>query len=307
MFPKLDGDLRIVTTHFRFDNLATADTLCENPNANELKTPLQNAKQFIVETAADEDDDEATLSSDCFAMQQTSDGVVSTATKLLEDIINNSAPKKQQTSEPFADTTIFKRAHTANPSVHLQKQISLNACESASAGTPAGTAQRTPRRNYEYSRFISVDQRSISDTEDNVANEFGSINKKGTSKTQSCQTLSCAAPRSPGAILVKEKFIEFPKHVAHRTSSLGYVESTDNTIAKTIPASSESMSKLMTRKNSTTKPRFTTTKVDESQLGPSVLKETWNIAKNEQQQRINMMHVEIQTISSKIENKYVML
>lgn len=261
MFPKLDGDLRCVTTHFRFDHLGAGDGSCDSTDANELKTP-QNPKQFIGQSAVDDDDDEATLSSDYLAMQQTSDGIVSTATKLLEDVIKNSVPKKQH-SEPFADTTNFKRPHTTNPLAHVQKQASL------SSAIQCDRTQQSVQRRHNYERFISVDQRSISDTEDNVANEFGSIERKGTSKTQSCQTLSCSNPRSPGAILVKEKFIEFPKHVAKRTSSLGYVESTENA-GKSTSASSESMSKLPTRKNSS---RFTTTKVDESQLSTSVLKE----------------------------------
>lgn len=264
MFPKLDGELGSVT-HFRFDHLVPSDGTAENPDPNELKTPLQNTKQFIVESTLDEDDDEATLSTD----QQSSDRIVSTATKLLEDVINKSTPKKQQI-EPLTDTTNFKQAQ-----LHVQKPSSLHNSESASSvtlcdnNTSTSPQQRTPRRNYEYSRFISVDQRSISDTEDNIAIEFGSMKKKPSTKTQSCQTLSNMGPRSPGAILVKEKFIEFPKHVAHRTSSLGY-ESTEN--VKSIATSSESMSKLTT-KRSTSKPRFTTTKVDESQLGASVLKE----------------------------------
>lgn len=269
MFPKLDGDLRCVTTHFRFDHLVPAsDGTSENPDSNELKTPLQNSKQFIVETALDDDDDEATLSTDYLALQHSSEGIVSTATKLLEDVINNSAPKRQQI-EPLTDTTNLNLAPTINPHAHIKKQASLHNSESASSVTLCDTSQRTPRHNYEYSRFLSVDQRSISDTEDNVAIEFGSIKKRGNTKTQSCQTLSSLAPRSPGAILVKEKFIEFPKHVAQRTSSLGY-ESTEN--VKSMAASSESMSKL-TKKRSSSRPRFTTTKIDESQLGASVLKE----------------------------------
>lgn len=264
MFPKLDGDLGCVTTHFRFDHLVAPDGTSENPDSNELKTPLQHSKQFIVESTLDEDDDEATLSTDHLTMQKSSERIVSTATKLLEDVINKSTPKKQQI-EPLTDTTNFKLVQTQK-----QKQTTLHNSESASSVTLCDTTQpRTPRRNYEYSRFISVDHRSISDTEDNVANEFGSMKKKSTTKAQSCQTLSSLGPRSPGALLVKEKFIEFPKHVAHRTGSLGY-ESTEN--VKSMPASSESMSKLMT-KRSTSKPRFTTTKVDESQLGASVLKE----------------------------------
>lgn len=257
MFPKLDGDLGCVPNHFRFDHLVANDSTSENPDSNDLKTPLQNSKQFIIESTLDEDDDDATLSTDHLTSQQSSDRIVSTATKLLEDVINKSTPKKQPI-EPLADTTNIKLAHA-----HVHKQPSLHNSESASSVTLCDPAQRTPRRNYEYSRFISVDQRSISDTEDNVANEFDSMQKKTTTKTQSCQTLS------NGAILVKEKFIEFPKHVAHRTGSLGF-ESTEN--VKSMAASTESMSKLP-KKRSTSKPRFTTTKVDESQLGASVLKE----------------------------------
>lgn len=268
MFPKL-GDLGCVTTHFRFDHMGTADGTCENSDPHDLKTPLQNAKQFLAESTLDEDDDEATLSSDCLTMQPSSEGVVSTAKKLLEDIINKSVPKKQHI-EPLADTTNFKLARGIN----APKQTSLQNSESASSVTLCDIAQQRPRRNYEYSRFMSVDHRSISDTEDNVAIEFGLMKKKPSSKTQSCAniTLSCQAPRSPGAILVKEKFIEFPKQVAHRTSSLGnnYVECRAN--MKSTAASSESVAKI-TRKRSSSKPRFTTTKVDESQLGVSVLKE----------------------------------
>lgn len=269
MFPKLDGDLGCVTPHFRFDHLVANDGTTENPDSNDLKTPLQNAKQFVVESTFDEDDDEATLSTDHLSsqqqqQQQSSERIVSTATKLLEEVINKSTPKKQPI-EPLTDTTnIAKLAPTL-----VQKQTSLHNSESASSVTLCDTTQPTPRRNYEYSRFISVDHRSISDTEDNVANEFDSMQKKTSTKTQSCQTLSSLGPRSPGAIVVKEKFIEFPKHVAHRTSSLGF-ESTEN--INSMAASSESMSKPTTKRSSS-RPRFTTTKVDESQLGASVLKE----------------------------------
>lgn len=271
MFPKLDGNLGCMTTHFRFDHLAPADGTSDNSDRPELKTPLQNSKQFIAESTLDEDDDEATISSDW--MQRSSEGVVSQATKLLEDIINKSTPKK----EPLTDTTNLNSTRHTNPPPHIQKHISLNNSESASSATLCDAAQLTPRRNYEYSRFMSVDHRSISDTEDNVAIEFGSMKKNGSTKTQSCAniTLSCLAPRSPGAILVKEKFIEFPKHVAHRTNSLGknHVARTESdSNVKSMAASSESVAKL-TKKRSTSKPRFTTTKVDESQLGVSVLKE----------------------------------
>lgn len=263
MFPKLDGDLGCVTTHFRFDHLVAQDGTSENPDSNDLKTPLQSSKQFISEATLDEDDDDATLSTDHLTSQQSSDRIVSTATKLLEEVINKSTPKKLPI-EPLADTTNLTVAHA-----HVQKQPSLHNSESASSVTLCDPTQRSPRRNYEYSRFISVDQHSISDTEDNVANEFGSMQKKTSTKTQSCQTLSHIGPRSPGAIVVKEKFIELPKHVAHRTNSLGF-ESIEN--MHSMAASSESMSKLP-KKRSTSRPRFTTTKVDESQLGASVLKE----------------------------------
>lgn len=281
MFPKLDGDLGSVANHFRFDHLVAVDGSTENADFNEQITPLQSSKQFIATSVPDEEDDEPTLSTDFLAtQQQTSDGVTSTATKLLEDIINKSAPKQQpQSLCDISKLTLTMR--TSNP--QMLKQISLHGNESSSSVaslkqsstmTICDDTQQTPRRHFEYSRFMLVDQRSISDTEDNAPIESGTMKKNYCSKTQSCANikLSCQAPRSPGAILVKEKFIELPKQIAQRTMSLGnpkeQIEGART--SKSVTSSSECVAK--SPRNRPNKPRFTTTKVDESKLGVSVLK-----------------------------------
>lgn len=279
MFPILDGDLGSVANHFRFDHLVASENPCGSIDSSEAKTPLQSAAQFPgEEQAGDEEDDEPTISTDCLTSQNDlkpnthdmSEGIVSNATKLLEDIINKSPPKQQ--IEPF--TSISKPTLTRSTNAEMRNQLSFYASESTSSVSSLRTTapdaiQRFPRRNVEYSRFMSVDQRSISDTEDNVANEYGSIKRKNSAKTQSCANikLSCAAPRSPGALLVKEKYIELPKQVAHRTNSSGkdQAETVDNA------SSMESIARMP--KNGANKPRFTATKVDESQLGVSILKE----------------------------------
>lgn len=274
MFPKLDGDLGSVTRHFRFDNLVSTENTMEMADSIELKTPLQHSRQFVA-VAPDEEDDEPTLSTDCLAIhgeskpafQQSSEGVISTAKKLLEEVINKSTPKHK--CQSLAGSPKHTATRSSNSQMH--KQASLHGSESASSvyslrnSSNTTICDRTPRRNYEYTRFMSVDQRSISDTEDNVAIEFGSIRQTDGSRARSCANLklSCHAPRSPGAILVREKFIELPKLKAQRTRSVG-MEQEHN-----LNESIESVSKVP--KNG--KPRFTTTKVDESQLGGSVLKE----------------------------------
>lgn len=284
MFSTLDGELGSVANHFRFDHLAvTAEEATENME-NELKTPLQSTKQFptsTTEQAQDEEDDEPTISTECSTNQnqikpiiQHSDGIISTATKLLEDIINKSSPKHRP--DPISDT--IKSTLTRTTNFQIPKQISLQSesssvCSLRNNLAASDSVNRFPRRNFEYSRFMSVDQRSISDTEDNVAIESGHMNPKD-SKTQSCANikLSCTAPRSPGAIVIKEKYIELPKQRAQniRTNSSSTEQEPDNPMRSTsLTSSIESVSRLP----KTTKPRFTTTKVDESQLGASVLKE----------------------------------
>lgn len=279
MFPKLDGDLGSVANHFRFDHLVPAENATENIDSNELKTPLQSTRQFVAVSAPDEEDDELTLSTNCMTSpcksnqltQQTSDGVVSTATKLLEDIINKSTPK--QSSDSVFDAFKLSKTHSSNP--QMQKQYSLHCSESTSSMYSLKNSSNSticdtpfPRRHHEYSRFMSVDQRSISDTEDNLTSESNFMKRTNGSKTQSCADLklSCQPLRSPGIIVVKEKYIELPKKMAHRTKSAG----AENVYrSKSVTSSSESVAKL----SRNGKPRFTTTKVDESQLGASVLKE----------------------------------
>lgn len=99
--------------------------------------------------------------------------------------------------------------------------------------------------------------------------------------------LSCAvqggqttAPNSPGAVLVKEKFIELPKRVArnfHGKRQLNTIENISNEKSKEnqtatvlMSSSNESIfkngqSKLMV----ITKPRFTTTMVNEVPYEPA--------------------------------------
>lgn len=291
MFPKLDGDLGSVASHFRFDHLspANADNVSEGVDSAEVKTPLQATNEFSARTndqTADEKDDEPTLSTDCLANQNNSksEGIVSAATKLLEDIINNSAPKQQ--TESLIDSA--RGPWTRGSNSQIRKQTSLHGSEStvsvsslrqsSNMGTP-DSFHRFPRRNIEYSRFMSVDQRSISDTEDNVTIDSSNMKCQDASKTQSCANiqLSCTAPRSPGTIVVKEKYIELPKQKAQsiRTSKTAkdlqeLAENTKKSVSLT--SSAESVTKLGP-KGASTKPRFTTTKVDETELGASVLKE----------------------------------
>lgn len=277
MFPTLDGELGSVANHFRFDHLVATE---ENGDLNDQKTPLQNDKQFPTasnEQAVDEEDDDPTISTDYLTSQndpksiphQISEGVISTATKLLEDIINNSEPRHP----PETIAEAIKHAPTRHSNLQMQKQFSMHGSESASSigslrqiPNITSDSSRFPRRNIEYSRFMSVDQRSISDTEDNVVIESGCMQNK-ENKTQSCANISCTAPRSPGAIVVKEKYIELPKQMAHMAKSPSKdcyesVEGSKNSTSLT--SSSESVSRLS--KTERTKPRFTTTKVDESVL-----------------------------------------
>lgn len=289
MFPILDGELGSVANHFRFDQLSATVEESSVSMENELKTPLQGTKQFPTtetnEQIQDEEDDELTISTEYLTIQnenkpiiQHSEGVISNATKLLEDIINKSSPKHRP--DPLLDITKITLARSTN--FQVPRQTSLHCSESTSSVSSlrqsSGTAtsdsvNRFPRRNFEYSRFMSVDQRSISDTEDNVAIESNHM-KPNDNKTQSCANikLSCNAPRSPGTIVVKEKYIELPKQRAKsvRTNSTSHDQESDGSMKSTsLTTSMESVARLP--KN--TKPRFTTTKVDESQLGASVLKE----------------------------------
>lgn len=283
MFPTLDGELGSVATHFRFDHLtATAEE--SSSLENDLKTPLQSTKQFPISTTQLDEDDEPTISTETKPVPiPHSEGVVSTASILLEDIINKSSPKHRP--DPLLDITKCTPPRSTN--FQVPKQMSLHGSESTSSvgslktnsGVPSepDSVSRFPRRNFEYSRFMSVDQhdqRSISDTEDNVAIESDYIKPNDNKTSQSCANikLSCTAPRSPGAIVVKEKYIELPKQRAQsvRTNSTSNDKESDTrTRSTSLTSSMESVARLP----KTTKPRFTTTKVDESQLGASVLKE----------------------------------
>lgn len=128
------------------------------------------------------------------------------------------------------------------------------------------------RRNFEYGRFLSVEQRSISDTEDNAINT-PSIQEDCPFKTKSCANLelSClhvnssatsTPPRSPGSVLVKEKFIELPKHYAKS------IHGSSTSVSTSQRDSRENISVTMNVTETAkkfAKARFTTTRVDEAQ------------------------------------------
>lgn len=231
MFPRLDGDLKLVTSHFRFDHL----TITDADDSSGIKTPLQNeSRPFpIVRETLDDEDDETTISclppleNDDFRRQLSpkSPGIISNAAKVLEDIINNS--------------------ESGVPSIRKQKSLHESEPQLSLV---------TLRRNLEFSRFLSVDQRSISDTEDNVNNE--SLLNEKKNQTQSCANLRMAytASHSPGAVVVKEVYIEDPK-CSKRNVAAPRVEGVSST---------ESIG----RSAALNKPRFTTVRIDESKLAP---------------------------------------
>lgn len=237
MFPKLDSDLSSIANHFRFDHLTiTTDT--DDADSSDVKTPLQmeHSKQFpIVREMMDDEEDEPTISMDYTIEHDDfkppkSPGIVSTAAKVLEDIINKS--EKRQPGDP------------------IRKQKSLHESESH-------LSLVTLRRNLEFSRFLSVDQRSISDTEDNVTNdtELDQTN----CKTQSCANLklSCTAPHSPCSIAMRGKYIENSKRVSHSFHGKPTAPMQKDGLVST--SSMDNVIKPNTR--------FTTVKIDETQLG----------------------------------------
>lgn len=232
MFPKLDGDLKLMTNLFRYDHLTiTTDA----DDSGGVKTPLQNElRPFpIVRETLEDDEDETTISSDCLPplehddirrqLSPKSPGVISNAAKVLEEIIS--------------------RSESGVPSI--RKQQSLHESE------PQLSLVKL-RRNLEFSRFLSVDQRSISDTEDNANNE--SLFNQKKDQTQSCANLRMGytAPRSPGAVVVREVFIEDPTCAKLNVA----VTRGDGTSVRSNSGTAPN------------KPRFTTVRIDESQLAP---------------------------------------
>lgn len=237
MFPKLDGDLKLVTNHFRFEHLTITDT----DDSSGIKTPLQyELRPFpIVRETLDDEDDETTISTDCLPPLEHDDfrrqispkspGIISNAAKVLEFIINNSESGVPSTRKQNS-------LHESEPHLSLV----------------------TLRRNLEFSRFLSADQRSISDTEDNV-NDESLLNQK-KNQTQSCVNLrmAYAAPHSPGAVVMKEVYIEDPK-----CDKLNVVAPKGEGASST-----ESIGRSSNGIAAPNKPRFTTVRIDESQLGP---------------------------------------
>lgn len=256
MFPKLDGDLSLVAQHFRFDHLTISDT-------NEAVT---NPRIFATKRSKDEEGDEL---ADCQAndANRKDDFIVSKATKILEEVINKAEMPKRR-----SETSLIESARNAGTK-HSgpQKQMSLHESGSTMSLTTychqRSDAERYPRRNVEYSRFLSIDHRSISDTEDNSGGAV-EFSQRSDSKTQSCANLvklSPIPPHSPGAVVVKEKYIELPKRFAQRSltpsEKLPYSLRVDRGTAVCTTKPSTSSGAI--------KPRFITTKVDESYLSDS--------------------------------------
>lgn len=236
MFPKLDGDLKSVTNLFRFDHL----TITDADDSSGVKTPLQNElRSFpIVRETFDDEDDETTISTDCLSpldhddfrrqLSPKSPGIISNAAKVLEYIINNS--------------------ESGIPSIRRQKSLHESEPQLSLV---------TLRRNLEFPRFLSVDQRSISDTEDNINNE-SLINQK-KNQTQSCANLRMAytAPHSPGDVVVKEVYIDDPNCGKLNVAALrGEDASSTESIGRSSSATVLN------------KPRFKTVRIDESHLAP---------------------------------------
>lgn len=223
------------------------------------------------------------MSTDCLTYVDTAisiDSIPTTATRVLEEIINkkiipNTSFDSQKTHDYCVSRSITGRSSFSmqtsttppilkSPNSKIQKQISMYERDSGSMTRPEQTSNHnesspSTRRNAEFYRFLSVDQRSISDTEDNVS--FGHDEwKQRSNRTKSCANLkiSCtmgahkSAPHSPGAVLVKEKYIDVPKRIACNFHGKTDVETTnDGCVLNGQPK---------------TKPRFIKTRVNESVL-----------------------------------------
>lgn len=265
MFPKLDGDLSLVAQHFRFDHLTVSD-------ANDATTSTTLATRVTgTQTRSIHDDDEdATLSVDCQTISDTiakDDFIVSKATKILEEVI-----KKAEIPKRRSETSLIESARSASRTRSVRKQMSMHESGSTmSLGAYShhkSDIERYPRRNVEYSRFLSIDHRSISDTEDNTATNVQLCTTRGNSKTQSCANLKLSPnpSHSPGAVLIKEKYIEPPKRFV-RGRSLTPTTGDNMHVSHSVDRMSASGSTLkISTSGGALKPRFITTKVDESQL-----------------------------------------
>lgn len=276
MFPKLDGDLTLVVNQFRFDHLGVTDA------SDSLHGTEQNHSNEF--PCNDEDEEEPTISNDCLLsvddsitnnLNRKENVIVSKATKVLEEIINKADIPKRRSETSLIDSA----KNVTSMSSTVRKQFSLHETSSVTSliNLNKENAEKYPRRNIELSRFLSIDNRSISDTEDNNEASNSGFSNRNDGKTQSCANLklSFAVPHSPGAVVVKEKYIELPKRVTHSfhgktaKSSIQLNDSTATQINDNTKHCSMSKQSI----GGVTKPRFTTTIVDETQLGDSALKE----------------------------------
>lgn len=238
----------------------------------------------------EDEDEEPTLSTDCLTYVDTAafiESIPTTATRVLEEIINKKVvPKTSFDSQKTLEYCVSCSASRPSSALHapptppilrspnsrIQKQISLYERDSGPMIQPDSmemiNSKKSPstRRNAEFYRFLSVDQRSISDTEDNVScSQYEHEWDKPSCKTKSCANLkiSCAAaapqsaPHSPGAVLVKEKYIDLPKRAARSFHGKTDAETANGCIPN----------------GQKPKPRFTTTRVNESELSDNSTKE----------------------------------
>lgn len=267
MFPKLDGDLSFVAQHFRFDHLSVSE-------GNEATTSTLTTRISSTNTRSiPDDDEESTLSVDYQTSSdtlRTNDFIVSKATQILEEVINKADNPKRR-----SETSLIDSVRSASRTRSVRKQMSMHESGSTmSLGTynhQKSDIERYPRRNVEYSRFLSIDHRSISDTEDNVASNAQFATARGDSKTQSCANLKLSPnlPHSPGAVVIKEKYIEPPKRfVRGRSLTPSTSVHLSHSVDRMTTAPGIGMLKT-SASGGALKPRFTTTKVDESQLSDS--------------------------------------
>lgn len=209
---------------------------------------------------------------------------------MLEEIINKKVARKTSfDSQKTFDCCIGSSKPSStlqtpstppilrSPISRIKKQISLYERDSGSMtqtdpiwnNNNNKKSLQSARRHAEFYRFLSVDQRSISDTEDNVTPNQHEWDKRSI-KTKSCANLKISgapgahlsASHSPGAVLVQEKYIDLPKRVARSFHGKTETDKANGRVENMLPNGLQK-----------TRPRFTTTRVKESELNDIASKE----------------------------------
>lgn len=220
-----------------------------------------------------DEDDETTLSTDGVTCIETTRAPEEkpTATKVLEEIIKKEVAPKAFEKPKISASNLRSSSSQINATAPIRSEPNDFDRNYVTELRKSSSIHRL-RRSVELTRFMSADQRSISDTEDSstqVPNQ--------ALKTKSCANLELAhtninqltALRSPGAIIVREKFIDFPKKLIRNVennscvSIAGRTESRENVVSTN---TLDTNGRILARKNTLPNPRFTTTRVDESEL-----------------------------------------